>query len=260
MFWRHRKVLRDRAAGMVFDWRRGHGSSYRLLIAFVVSGAFWGGIYRFVQVREVQPVELAQNEIDVAMVDLEADEYRGLAEVIDRKTLFQQRWNVSNSNVIDQVVAEILAATTPRVYEPTLRQVSLPEPEVKLANLPGMGPDALPEPDAVASVTYASEEPNWWIKVKVVDGPAGLKSLDFPFEWSQDPNLMSEGEIWSIVLTADWRGRVVAVEAWWEKANDVRTGPILNRLRSERIEPLPKMGPLRVWRLEAELVNRPANQ
>jgi len=89
MFWRHRKVLRDRAAGMVFDWRRGHGSSYRLLIAFVVSGAFWGGIYRFVQVREVEPVELAQNEIDVAMVDLDADEYRGLAEVIDRKTLFQ---------------------------------------------------------------------------------------------------------------------------------------------------------------------------
>ena len=34
MFWRYRKVLRDRAAGMVFDWRRGHGSSYRVLIAF----------------------------------------------------------------------------------------------------------------------------------------------------------------------------------------------------------------------------------
>ncbi|MDA7507958.1 hypothetical protein N8504_06260, partial [Akkermansiaceae bacterium] len=98
MFWRYRKVLRDRAAGMVFDWRRGHGSSYRLLIACVVSVAFWGGVYGFLQLDDAGSVELEQNEIDVAVVDLDAEQNRWLAELIDRKTLFQQRWNVKDSS------------------------------------------------------------------------------------------------------------------------------------------------------------------
>ena len=91
-------------------------------------------------------------------------------------------------------------------------------PEAGLADLPGMGPDALPRPDAVASVRYATKKENWWIEVKIIEGPDGLKPFDFPFDWPEDPKLMSEGEIWSIVLTADWRGSVVAVESWWEKS------------------------------------------
>jgi hypothetical protein len=256
MFWRYRKVLRDRAAGMVFDWRRGHGSSYRLLIAFVVSVAFWGGIYGFLQVDEAGSVELEKNEIDVAVVDLDAEQNRWLAELIDRKTLFQQRWSVKDPTVIDNVVEEAMAATFPRGYDPTLRQISLPQPEASLANLPGMGPDALPRPDAVASVRYATEKEDWWIEVKVIEGPDGLDSFRFPFEWPQDPKLMSEGEIWAVVLIADWQGSVVAVESWWEKANDVRTQPVLERLRSAKIEPIIKKGSLRTWRLEAEVVNR----
>ncbi len=107
MFWHYRKVLRDRAAGMVFDWRRGHGSSYRLFIAFVVSVAFWGGIYGFLQLDDAGSVELEQNEIDVAVVDLDAEQNRWLAELIDRKTLFQQRWNVNDSTVIEHVVEKL---------------------------------------------------------------------------------------------------------------------------------------------------------
>ena len=256
MFWHYRKVLRDRAAGMVFDWRRGYGLSYRLFIAFVVSVAFWGGIYTFLQVDKAGSVELEKNEIDIAVVDLDADQNRWLAELIDRKTLFQQRWNVNDSTVIDHVVEEAMAATFPRSYEPTLRQISLPQPEASLKNLPGMEPDVLPRPDAVASVRYASDKENWRIEVKVIEGPDGLKPFGFPFEWPQDPKLMSEGEIWAIVLTADWRGSVVAVESWWEKANDVRTQPVLERLRSATIESLSKKGSLRTWRLEAEVVNR----
>lgn len=258
MFWRYRKVLRDRAAGMVFDWRRGHGSSYRFFIAFLFSVAFWGGIYGFLQLDDAGLVELEQNEIDVAVVDLDAEQNRWLAELIDRKTLFQQRWNVNDSTVIDHVVEKAMAATFPRGYEPTLRQISLPQPEAGLADLPGMGPDALPRPDAVASVRYATKKENWWIEVKIIEGPDGLKPFDFPFDWPEDPKLMSEGEIWSIVLTADWRGSVVAVESWWEKANDVRTQPVLERLRSAMIEPVTIKGSLRTWRLGAEVVNRPS--
>ena len=55
-------------------------------------------------------VELEQNEIDVAVVDLDAEQNRWLAELIDRKTLFQQRWNVNDSTVIDDVVEKAMAA------------------------------------------------------------------------------------------------------------------------------------------------------
>ena len=71
---------------------------------------------------------------------------------------------------------------------------------------------------------------------------------------------MSEGEIWSVVLTADWKGRVVAVEGWWEKSNDVRTAAVLSKIRSVEVKAQPKKGALRVWRLEARVANRPLEE
>lgn len=257
MFWRHRKVLRDRAAGMVFDWRRGHGSSYRLLIAILVSASFWGSILAYVNVREEARPDPPDQQIDLTVVDLDADQNRWLAEVIDRETLFQQRWDVADSGVIDQVVMEALMVDSPRVYEPTLREISLPEPKLELLNLPGREAGELPPPDVIESVNYAIPPINWWVEVEVIQGPEGLEPFAFPFDWPEDPKLMSEGELWSVVLTADWRGRVVAVDAWWEKAGDVRTPAILEKVRSQEVSVLPAKGPLRIWRLEARVVNRP---
>ncbi len=99
--------------------------------------------------------------------------------------------------------------------------------------------------------------PNPVASAEVVEGPEGLAPFAFPFEWPDDPKLMSEGEIWSVVLTADWRGRVVGVEGWWAKAEDLRTPVILEKVRSREIVLLSEKGPLRVWRLEARVVNRP---
>ena len=260
MFWRHRKVLRDRAAGMVFDWRRGHGSSYRLVVAIIVSASFWGAILAYVDVREAEQVDPVDDQIDVTIVDLDADQNRWLAELIDRETLFQQRWDTTDSTVIDEAEKRALDANSPRVYELTLREISLPAPETKLLNLPGMGPGELPSPDPVESVVFATPPVNWWVEVGVVEGPEGVAPFAFPFEWPDDPKLMSEGELWSVVLTADWRGRVVAVEGWWEKSRDRRTQVILEKVKSQEIAALSGKGPLRVWRLEARVVNRPLSE
>lgn len=260
MFWRDRKVQQDREAGMVFDWRRGHGSTYRLFLAVLVSASFWGGMLAFVKVKEPSPIPPKEGQIDLTVRNLDEEENRWLAELIDRKTLFQQRWEVTNHEVVDQTIAEKLMATTPRIYEPTLREIPLPELEGKLLNLPGRGANALPEPEQVASVKFVNEPVNWWIEVKVVEGPDGLEAFEFPFEWPDNPGLMSEGEFWSLVVTADWAGRVVAVEGWWEQADDVRTGAILNKVQSRPIEALSEKSGLRVWRLEARVVNRPSSE
>ncbi|MFT6864603.1 MAG: hypothetical protein ACJAVK_003171 [Akkermansiaceae bacterium] len=260
MFWRHRKVLRDRAAGMVFDWRKGHGSSYRLVVAIIVSASFWGAILAYIDIREVIPLDPVDDQIDVTIVDLDAKQYRGLAELIDRETLFQQRWDTADSTVIDEAVVRALVADSPRIYEPTLREISMPAPETELLNLPGMGPGELPTPDPVELVVFATPPVNWWVEVGVVEGPEGLAPFAFPFEWPDEPKLMSEGELWSVVLTADWRGRVVAAEGWWEKVRDRRTQVILEKVRSREITALPEKGPLRVWRLEARVVNRPLTE
>lgn len=242
---------------MVFDWRRGHGSSYRLLVAVIVSASFWGVILGYVEIREAEEPEPVDDQVDITMIDLDTEENRWLAELIDRETVFQKRWELEDSGIIDQVVVKALVADSPRVYEPTLREIAVKEPETKLLNLPGMGPGELPAPDPVESVVFATPPVNWWIEVDIVEGPEGFAPFAFPFKWPDDPKLMSEGELWSVVLTADWQGRVVAAEGWWEKARDRRTQVILEKVKSQRISALSGKGPLRVWRLEARVVNRP---
>ena len=51
MIFRGRQVKRDRKAGMVFDWRRGHGSTGRLFFSGIVTCLIFGVIFGYVQFR-----------------------------------------------------------------------------------------------------------------------------------------------------------------------------------------------------------------
>ncbi len=256
MFWRHRKVLRDRAVGMVFDWRRGHGSARRLLLAAVFSASFWGALLAYVQIREPESAPPADEQIDLTLVDLDKQQNRWLAELIDRETLFHQQWDVSDSTAIEGAVVRILSQNSPRTYNPTLREITLPGPAPHLRTLPGYEAGVLPSPFPVESVVFASAPVNWWVEVSPVDGPDGLQP--FAFEW-MDARPMSEGEIWTILLAVDWQGRVVVSEAS-EKADDPRTAGILEECRALAFEALPEKSPLRWWKLEAIVVNRPLKE
>lgn len=203
---------------------------------------------------------MEDDRIDLTLVDLDQDENRWLSELIDRETLFQQRWDVSATDRVDRVVDEILTEYSPRNYEPVLQDIPRPEPRIELSNLPGWEAGVLPLPDEVASVTYAIPSPNWWIEVDRVSGPDGLEEFSFLFAGPSEPKLMSEGDTWTVVLAVDWRGVVVTIDAGWEKSSDPRTNWILDQIRARRFETLAGEGPLRVWRLRATLVNRPAEE
>lgn len=263
MFWRIRKVKRDRAAGMVFDWRRGHGSTWRLALSIVVSALVWGGLLASLQIRGPQPMELEDDRIDLTLVDLDDDRGRWLAELIDRETLFQESWPVTGPEQSDEVVGQILSATNLRAYEPVPRELPPLTSKRGTAGVPGRGSLALPAPDAVAAVTFAAPPAHWWIEVEVIEGPEGFREFAFPFPAEDDPQiaaLMSEGESWTLVVVVDWRGVVVSLDGSWEKDNDPRTGRILEKIRARGFSPLPVEAPLRIWRLRATVVNRPESQ
>ncbi|MFT6181371.1 MAG: hypothetical protein ACI9NQ_000356 [Paracoccaceae bacterium] len=256
MFWRHRKVLRDRAAGMVFDWRRGHGSTSRMIIAVIVATCFWGALLAYVQISDPDPPHPIDDQIDLTMVDLDARENRWLAELIDRETLFHRRWDVRDPSAIETEVVTALALKSPRTYEPTLREIILPGPDVSLVTLPGRGPTALPDPDRVDSVIFASPPVNWWVDVRVVEGPDGLAPFSFPWPDSDPGREMSEGEIWTVLIGVDWQGRVLVNEPTIKSSNS-RTPVLLKKYRALKIAALPEKSPLRWWKLEARLANRP---
>lgn len=241
---------------MVFDWRRGHGSARRLLVATIVSATFWGALLAYVQIREAEAAPLVDEQIDLTIVDLDREENRWLAELIDRETLFHQRWDVSDSTTIDEAVATALAENPARTYEPTLREIKLPDPEPRLETLPGYGPGVLPDPYPVESVVFANPPVNWWVEVSPIEGSEDFKP--FAFKW-MDPQPMSEGEIWTILMAVDHEGRIVVSEVS-NKADDPRTEIILAECRARDFGSLDEPGPLRWLKLEAIVVNRPISE
>lgn len=260
MLGRERRVRRDREAGLVFDWRRGHGSTARLLFAGLVSACFWGGLLAYVRVRGPVAPDLEDDQIDLTLLDLDDDRNQKLAAAINRETLFQQRWAVNDPSVVEREVARIMDDDSLRVYEPTLRKISRPESVVPLSNLPGWEAGVLPRPDQVESVTLAAPPANWWIEVTLVDGPDGFEPFAFPFHWSQDPGLMSEGDVWFVVATLDSSGTVVSIDGGIDKSEDPRTAEVLREVQARGLTGLPGGEAIRIWRLQARLVNRPLSR
>lgn len=260
MFWRERRVRRDRAAGMVFDWRRGHGSTPRLFFAILVSACFWGGLLAYVRVREPAPSEFDDDQVDLTLVDLEDGRNQWLVALIDRETLFQQRWRVADPSLAEQEVDRLMAEDSPRQYDPVLREIPRPTATVALSNLPGREAEVLPPPEQVASVSLALPPENWWIEVAMVDGPEGFEPVAFPFSWPADPGLMSEGDVWFVVAAVDEDGTVVSIDGSRAKAGDPRTPAILEEIRARGLTGLADGGGIRIWRLQARVVNRPVSQ
>ena len=256
--WRARRVKKDREAGLVFDWRSGHGSARRLLIAAVISVSFWGSLFSYVQFRTPVTSPLVDQQIDLALLDLGFEENRWFADLIERETLFYDRWDVSTSLALDEEISRALAATPVAIFDPRVHEISPPEPDLSAPALPGMGPDVLPPPREVDLPDLALPPANWWIAIEPIEGGTDWKGLEFPWPRSDDPgkkNTMSEGESWTVTLALDWKGRVIVCEAW-EEVDDERTPLILSKIREAAFPALESEGPLRWWKLQARIVNK----
>ncbi|MGC6567403.1 MAG: hypothetical protein ACON38_17545 [Akkermansiaceae bacterium] len=251
--WRLSRIKRDREAGLAFDWRSGHGSTTRMIIALAVTISFFGGLWAFVQLREVKPSPLKDQQIDLTMIDLNLESNRWFADLLERETLFHDRWDVSSTAALDREVTRALAADPIRIYEPTLEEIVPPERDLTLENLPGMGPMILPPPEEVPLVEFAVPPVNWWIEVESVEGDEDWEG--FSFEWPGAKDQMSEGEVWSLLVGVDWEGRVLTCTAW-EEATDPRTPMVKDYCFNATFPSLEERGPLRWWKLQAKVVNR----
>jgi len=252
--WRARRVKRDREAGMVFDWRSGHGSTSRLIIATLVSGSFWGGVWAYVQIRETKSSPLVDRQINLTVIDLDLESNRWFSKLLERETLFHDRWEVSETAALDEEISSILEATPVRIYTPQLREIEAPKRDLTIEPLPGMGPKVLPPPEEIPETDFATPPVKWWIEIESVQGAGDWEGISF--EWPNPKEPMSEGEVWTLLAGVDSEGHVLTCSAW-EESDDARTPLILGRCRSASFPPLENPGPLRWWKLQARVVNRP---
>lgn len=251
--WRIRRIKRDREAGLVFDWRTGHGSTIRQAISLVVVTSFFGALWAFVQIQGVSPSPLKDQQIDLTMVNLDLESNQWFADLLEREALFHDRWDVSSTVAIDREVARALAADPIRIYTPKVQEVPLPQDDLSLENLPGMGPMVLPPPEEMPLPEFAIPPVNWWIEVEPVEGDGDWKG--FSFEWPGAKGQMSEGEVWTLLVGVDWEGRVLTCSAW-EEAADARTSVMKEYCSNATFPALDERGPLRWWKLQAKVVNR----
>lgn len=250
---RKRKLLRDRAAGMVFDWRRGHGTTYRLLFAAVVSASFWGALFGYVQIRQTKSIPLVDAPIDLTVVNLDSPQNRWLAEIMDREALFHERWDVSASRALDREIERASGSLKVAPYVPRLSEIPPFLPRPSLINLPDRGPGSLPPPEEVAPVIFASPPVDWWVEFRAIDGAPNWGG--FSFRWPDQKAALSEGETWTVLIGLDWQGGIVTSTAW-EDAADPRTPFILEKVRESNFPRLPKEGPLRWVKIEARIYNQ----
>ncbi|YCM46290.1 hypothetical protein V2O64_09705 [Verrucomicrobiaceae bacterium 227] len=252
--WRARRVLRDREAGMVFDWRTGHGSATRLLVAAVISASFWAALLAYVQIRKTESSPLVDQQVNLTVMDLDLESNAWFSSLLERETLFHDRWDVASTAAIEEEISRALEVNPVPVYVPRLREIEPPKPDLAIELLPGMGPQVLPPPEDVPMVEFATPPVKWWVEIESVQGDGEWDGISF--EWPNPKDPMSEGEVWTLLAGVDWEGHVLTCSAW-EESDDARTPLILNRCRSAAFPALAQPGPLRWWKLQARVVNRP---
>jgi len=252
MIWRKRRVIRDRKAGMVFDWRRGHGSTGRLLFSGIVSCLIFGIFFGYVQLRHPEKPVLREQMADVTFIDLSEKSNRLFADTVNEESPFAHRWEVASSKSLEEETTRQLSTISPRDYQPALREIPVPKKIPTLAGLPGMGPKNLPPPDGVEREAVELPKSRWALSVKPVSGAGDWNGAII--DWDDPDENLSEGEVWIILLGLDWRGRVLNCSTL-SGDDDKFTTEILSRLRTASYPAVSREAADRWITMEVRLVN-----
>ena len=252
MIWRKRRVIRDRKAGMVFDWRRGHGSTGRLFFSGIVSCLIIGIIFGYVQFRHPEKPALREQVADVTFIDVSEKFNRGLADIIDEESPFAHRWEVASSKSLEEEITRQLSTVSPRHYHPALREIPVLKKPLTLVSLPGLSPKNYPAPEEVERKPVKLPKSRWALSVQPVSGAGDWKGAII--DWDDSDENLSEGEVWIILLGLDWRGRVLNCSTL-SGDGDEFTREVLGLLRAASYPALKRNDPERWITIEVRLVN-----
>lgn len=252
-----KKIHRDREAGLHFNWHLKESSFGRLLIAIPISLLFWGAVLAYVEIEKADPAPLPQRVSELELIDLDSPENARLSMIVDRESLFANRWDVRDKDQLESLINVTLAQVSRRGYQVKLKEINTQPGIIPIKGLPGYRLDALPPPDPVEIKPLDRATPEWWIQVNKTSGKEPWKGLSF--RWAGDDLDLSAGESWTFQIGIDWRGRVfssVPLKGFRESASR----EILETLRVSTFPRIAEDSPMRWWILEACAVDRLSNQ
>ncbi|MGC6426095.1 MAG: hypothetical protein ACON5H_03755 [Akkermansiaceae bacterium] len=252
-----KKLNRDREAGLHFHWHLPHGSVGRLLIAVPIALLFWGAVLAYVEIEKVDPAPLPQRAAELEIINLDSPENARLSMIVNRESLFANRWDVRDENKLELLVRDTLRNLSRRDYQVKLREIDSRPGITPTRGLPGFRPDKLPLPAPLEIKPRERPAPEWWIRVTKTSGDDKWDGLSF--RWQGDDLALSAGETWTYQIGLDWRGRVVSTLPL-KGLRESASREIHNTLRLSTFPRIAEDAPIRWWLLEARAIDRRMNQ
>lgn len=129
-FSRKKKLLKDREAGLVFNWRESRGSSFAKIMAFVCVALGFSFVMYALKIDGVRERMLSKREATVEILNADDLNSRGLMTLVEQRSPFPPRWDPAYDLDVSFRVARGLEAmlNDDRSYDAVLQP--MPEEEV----------------------------------------------------------------------------------------------------------------------------------
>lgn len=248
-----KKLKRERAAKLHFDWHLQHKSWGRLLIAIPISLLFWGAVLAYLQIEKIEPTPLPERSTELEFINLDSPENARLSMLIDRESLFVNRWDVRDKDALESFIEGTLDKISHRPYQVQLQKIATLPALSTVNGLPGFRPDKLPPPQPVEILPRNRPTPEWWINVTKTSGLGSWNGLSF--RWEGAPLELSDGETWTYQVGVDWRGRIFSILPL-KGLRDSVSKEIHETLSISTFPRIAEDAPLRWWFLEASATDR----
>lgn len=145
-----RKRALDREAGLVFSWRTRDRSQGRVMVAVVVSGAFWLLLLGMVRVVPLHGEARIERGVDLTVVNLNEDKNRWLDEIVKRDVPFPSRWQLLPAPTTEAWIENAVALVEPPQYVAKYPEIDDPRVDNGLDLQSILGRWPLPEAERVA--------------------------------------------------------------------------------------------------------------
>jgi len=258
MFLRGRRLIRDRHAGLVFDWRKGHGSFTRQMIALILGVGICSALFAYVKIEKPETPGIipgASQASPVTVVNLSLAENQWLARVVENASPFSGGWDVSDDQRLLEEIERAQGMVTPARYTPGFAEIEMIEKIPPLESLPGT--EALPAPKSVSWPKVARKKARWWIEFEA----EGRDWVDFAIPWNDQDGkfLINAGETWGFLVELDLTGTVLScIEL--EGRGSPRSEFLSAALKTAPFPEDRKARETRWWKILATAVNRNATK